>query len=568
MPLRVLSNTHYRGGISMRKSWLVLMMLVVVMLATTISYACTIVGAGNKAMADGSTVITHNDDSTSADFRLWIIPEADWAEGSMRDIVLDSHDYIDFSNFPKSVDYTKNRNGNAMVVGQMPQVAHTYRYFHSRYSFMNEKGVAISESTGGIDTSTEYGKKVAKYFSDNEGIIDCWYAQDIALERSASAREAVKVMGELVETYGWSNVGGGPESMFIGDGKDVWLAEYYGADLWVAVRIPDNAFSVTANRLRIMEVDPNDTANVMYSKNLFKTAVEQGWVSKDLPLNQWKLAEIYSPNDSLYATRREWRALDLVAPNYMKANNYGPSELRYPLWVVPEKALTIDDIWKIKADYYEGTPYDLTKGAAAGPWGDPLRYANSSKTERSATWERSINMHRTCYLHIGQTKAWLPDPIKGISWYGYGAPDTTYLTPLWAAMTKLPDFYTIGSRFEGFRRDSGWWVNTYVQQMAELHYNEAIKDIRNLRAPKMDMLYKVTPQVQELAGQLYRQGKTKEAVALVDNYGYMNAVAWNTEWLKLGDYLLGRYAMGYINFKTTPYPQTWNDTIGFTTPQR
>jgi dipeptidase len=551
----------------MKKSTLVKLLVVALLLVYSVSFTCTILGVGNKAMADGSTVITHNDDSTVADFRLWKIPAADWPEGARRDIVLDGHDYIDYGNFPKSVEYQKNRTGYAMVVGQIPQVAHTYSYFHSRYSFMNEKGVAISESTGGVDRSLPNGPALIKYYSDNEGIIDCWMAQDIALERASSAREAVLIMGALIEEYGWSNVGGGPESMTIGDGKDVWLFEAYGADLWVAIRIPDNAFTVTANRLVIMEVDPDDHANVLYAKNLFRTAVEQGWVSPSLPKNQWKLAEIYSPNNSLYATRREWRALTLVAPKFMAENGYDSHQLRYPVYVVPEKPLTLQDIWNIKADYYQGTEYDLTVGPAAGPWGDPIRYANSSSTERTATWERSINMHRTCYLHIGQTKAWLPDPIKGISWYGYGAPDTAYLVPLWPAMESLPLFYKTGNRFEDFRRDSGWWVSSYVQQMAELRYSSAIKDIRAFRQPKMDMLYIVTPQVQEIAAQMYRSGNDKGALALIHNYAYQNAVAMFNEWLKLGDWLLGNYALGYNNFKTTPYPQWWNDLVGFTTPK-
>lgn len=151
----------------MKKSLVMKLMITTMLLITAISFSCTILGVGNKAMADGSTIITHNDDSTVADFRLWIIPEGDWPAGSMRDIVLDGHDYIDYSKFPKLIEYNKNRNGNALVVAQIPQVAHTYRYFHSRYSFMNEKGVAITESTGGIDRSTDYGKAVYKYFSDN-----------------------------------------------------------------------------------------------------------------------------------------------------------------------------------------------------------------------------------------------------------------------------------------------------------------------------------------------------------------------------------------------------------------
>ncbi len=171
-----------------KKRILVALFTLIVLLVSTVAFTCTIIAVGNKATVDGSAIITHNDDSSVADFRLWIIPGGEWQSGTVRDIVLDSHDYIDYSKFP-SVDYTKNRNGRAMVMGIDPQPAQTYKYFHSRYSFMNEWGVAIGESTAGITTSNDYGKAVRQaLFEDEEGIVDCWAAQDIALERATTAR--------------------------------------------------------------------------------------------------------------------------------------------------------------------------------------------------------------------------------------------------------------------------------------------------------------------------------------------------------------------------------------------
>ena len=134
----------------------------------------------------------------------------------------------------------------------------------------------------------------------------------------------------------------------------------------------------------------------------------------------------------------------------------------------------------------------MTKGPAAGPWGDPIRYVNRGG---KGSFERSINVQRTYYLHIGQVNAALPEPLRGTSWFGYGAPDTSYLTPLWAAMTELPAFLGRGDRYGAFDRESGWWTNIYVQQMAELHYNEAIKHVRAAREPRLQMLYEVTPKL-------------------------------------------------------------------------
>ena len=135
-------------------------------------------------------------------------------------------------------------------------------------------------------------------------------------------------------------------------------------------------------------------------------------------------------------------------------------------------------------------------------------------------------------------------------------------------MRELPKFYSVGSRYEEFRRDSGWWVNTYVQQMAQLRYQDARKDIHAARDPKLQALYVLTPLVQDKAAQLIKDGKRDEAIDIISDFAYSNAVDWNQRWLTLGDWLLGEYAMGYKNFKTTPYPEWWNKVVEFDVPQR
>ena len=529
------------------KSLVIFCLLVGMFLFSFQAGACTIVAVGKDASTDGSTMITHNDDSTSADFRLWIIPERDWEEGDMRDIVLDSHNYGDFSNYPDEKDY-----GKGVKVGEIPQVDHTYRYFHSRYSFMNEKGVAMGESTFWIDSSTEYGKKVSDIMNEEfgDGMIDCWQAQDIALERASTAREAVKIMADLVEEFGWSGPG---ETINITDGDEVWILEFYGGNLWAAKRVPDGHFFVASNRARIDDMHPQDEENYMCAPNLIDFAVDHRLWSSESG-EEFNPARIFAPNDQIYSTRRTWRAFDLVAPSL----DLSPHQINFPFSVKPERKLSVHDIFKIKGDYYEGTEYDLTEGPAAGPWGNPLRYANRGE----GSWERSINMHRTCYVHIGQVKDWLPDSIKGISWFGYGAPDSTYIVPLWPAMEELPEFYSTGSRFNDFRRDSGWWINTYVQQMTELRYSEAIEDIYSYRDPKLSALYDQTWAIQNQAAEMY-ENNPEAAIDMIDNFAYNTSMAWHEEWRELGDHLLGRYAMGYRNFSTTGYPEWWNEFIGY-----
>lgn len=529
---------------------------------------CTCIAVGKHASTDGSAMITHNDDSSVADFRLWIIPARDWPDGAMRDIVLYSHDYVDYGVYPPV--YPENPPfGGAEIVGQMPQVPHTYAYFHSRYSFMNEKGVAMGETTIGIDSSTDYGREVREVMiRSSTGLIDCWFAQDIALERAATAREAVQIMGNLVEQYGWANQSG--ECMDITDGKEVWIAEFYGRDIWVAFKLKDDHVFVSANRARINYVDFNDPENYMYSPNLKSFAISQGWYTEGEPFIP---NEIYCPSKSVYSSRREWRALDLMAPSLNLSASADPDT--YPLTAKPDNKLSVHDVFKIKGDYYEGTEYNLTVAPnetpsydtqlAGGPWGDPIR---------GSGFERSIGIHRTCYVHIGQVKEWLPDPIKGVSWYGYGHPASTYLTPLWPIMSELPDFYSTGSRAKTFRRDSGWWINTYTQRMAELRWNTAIEKIKEYRDPLMEDVYQQAADIQNEASRLFSRQKQQyekhgkvpnQVVKLITDFSYNMAVNWHEEWKYLGDQLL---TDNWAVQATSSYqlPQWWLDIVKYAPP--
>jgi dipeptidase len=360
--------------------------------------------------------------------------------------------------------------------------------------------------------------------------------------------------------------------MDITDGNEVWIAEFYGLDIWVAFKLPDDHVFVSANRARINYVDFEDNENFMYSPNLVSFAIEQGWYDPDSG-EPFKPNEIYCPSKSVYSSRREWRALDLMAPSLGLSPHADPDT--YPLSVEPDNKLSVHDIFKIKGDYYEGTKFSLTVGPdevplydtqlAGGPWGDPIR---------GSGFERSIGIHRTCYVHIGQVKGWLPDPIKGISWYGYGHPASTYLTPLWPIMKELPEFYPTGSRAETFRRDSGWWINTYTQRMAELRWNSAIQTIREFRDPVMADIYMEAAAVQEKAAKIFdkhkklykKHGKVpRKVVKLISDFAYETAVDWHEDWKYLGDHLLTQHWAVQAT-RASRFPEWWLDLINYQTP--
>lgn len=523
----------------MKKIKVVLAVILVLLIGMqSAAMACTIVLVGKEATTDGSTITTHNDDSTSADFRLWIIPSMEGGEGLKRDLVIDSHNYGDFGDYPNTKDY-----GNGYAVTEIDQTEDTYAYLHSRYSFINEKGVAMGESTFSLD-KTDYVEQVKALIYAGDYMIDCWNAQDIALERAATAREAVEVMGELIDTFGWRDAG---ETINICDGNEAWVFEAYGGYLWCAVRIPDDAFFVAANRARICEVDFEDTENYLYSANLKSFAIENGLWSEDSE-TPFSPAEIYAPCTNTYCTRREWRALDLVAPSL----ELDPNALRFPLYVIPEEKLSVQDVFEIKGDYYQGTEYDVSLTTMAGDYGNPINPNNT---------ERPINMFRTCYVMIANVKADLPDEAKCLVWYGYGAPDSTFLVPLWASQTELPELFSTGSRYDDFNRESGWWISSYVQQTATINYDYAIEVIHERRQAFMDEQYETVAQKQEEAAALIAEGKNDEAVAMLTEYACTNAETHFAEWLKLGDELQGDLMWGYVSMKNPGYSDWWKGVL-------
>lgn len=528
----------------MKKSkLLVLIALIFVLLIPAQSaMACTIFAVGKDATVDGSTIISQNDDSTSADFRLWIIPSMEGGEGITRDLVVDSHNYADYGDYPSTKDY-----GAGYAVTTIDQPEDTYAYLHSRYSFINEKGVAMGEATFGFELYfAENGPQLmGLLMGSNNNLMDCWNLQDIALERASTAREAVEIMGELIETYGWGDLG---ETINICDGNEVWIFEVYGAQSWAAVRMPDDSFFVGANFARINYVDLEDTENYLCSPTLISYAVENGLWSEESG-EEFKPNRVYCPElPDPYTKRREWRGITLAAPSL--ADEIVPDMEEYPLFIKPDKKLSVQDIWEFCGDYYEGTEYDVSKTIHAGDFGNPLSGYNT---------ERTINLRNTCYTIIANIKSWLPDEAKCLVYHGYGAADSSFLTPLWASQTRLPELYSIGNRYEKFDRNSGWWTSSYVQQLATINYEYAIELIKQTRDERMAKQYEDVNAIQEKAAAMIEAGFADEAVDMLTKYSCENAEEWYDIWLDLGDTLMSDLMWGYIDYKRPDLSQWYMD---------
>jgi len=518
----------------MKKFLTVLALALVLVMCAQSALACTIVSVGKDATTDGSTISTHNDDSTSADFRLWIIPSMEGGEGVTRDIVVDSHNYGDYGQFPEVVDY-----GKGYAINTLEQPEDTYAYFHSRYSFINEKGVAMGEATfsySAYDENSPYGKIYNSPLGAN-GILDCWNVQDIALERAATAKEAVEIMGSLIEKYGWGPTNGGGETINVCDGNEVWVFEAYGADLWAAVRIPSNAFFVAANRAVINEFDFEDKENYLCSPNLVSFAEENGLYNAETD-GPFYPAQVYNAYHSAYGGMREWRAFTLADPDL--GWEYDAERPFWPLYIeiAEDKKLSVRDVFDIKGDYYEGTEFDNSLTGYSGDFGNPLNFNSEYRT---------INMYRTCYVMIANVKAWLPDPIKCLVWYGYGAPDSTYITPLWPSMTRMPEFYSTGSRYEDYTDESGWWVATLVQDTATRNYDYAIEVIEERRDARMEEIFAEVAENQEKWAAMYNAGFEAEAVEALTDYACETAEEWFEIWKGLSNELISDLVWSRVN---------------------
>lgn len=517
-------------------------MAAVLLIAAESLGACTIFAIGKNATADGSTMSTHSCDSTSDDLRVWIIPTM--KAGEERDVVLNGREGADYSQFPE----VKNYGIGGMVLDTFTPEKDTNQYIHAMYSFVNDKGLAMGESTCSYDRNSEQGKKVKAAFANKEGIYDCYMLQDIALENCSTAREAVEFMGKLVSEYGWN---GSAECIDICDGTEAWVFEVYGANYWVAARVPDDSVFVAANRARINFFVENDPDNYQYAPGIKEFALENGlWDGKSDFIPCFTFAPYpYRP----YSTRREWVAMMTLDPTLNLDPEEHDTDHNWPCFVKPQKKVSVQDIFNLYGNYYQGTEYDVTKSIWGGQFGDPLNPAQDFT-------QRAINSYRCTYLQIANIKSWLPEEARCLVWFGWGAPSTTYLTPIFGSQTSLPEHFGRGTR-DVYDKNAGWWNNTLVQQLSRINYTAAIEDIRAARDEKMSDQFDVTFAIQNQAAKMIKNGQKDAAVELLTAYSTQQANMWFDTYENLADTLLANYMLGAVHGSTRglEYTDFWKE---------
>ena len=542
----------------MRKNFMSGLVVLVLILAFTVStIACTSIPVSKGAAAGKYVMTTWTDDSGSDNTRINVVPAKDWPAGSMR-TVLRNTDSGQFENIANPI----------FSPGEIPQVAHTYQYINASYSFMNEMGVGIGESTIGGDSKMR----------NTKGWFDIVELQRIALERGKTAREVVLIMGDLAEKYGY---GIGGECLTVVDKDDCWVFEVFGPGplwqpgcgepgaVWAAVRMPEGYAGVCANRSRIGEVHPEDTANYLCSKHIFSLAEEMGlWDPKSG--NPFKVYETYGKKAySPYNARREWRVLDLLAPS-MKLD---PWSEQYPFAVKPDKPVTPQMLMAICRDHYEGTEFDLTKGLDAGPFATPDRWPTRSNLNppNSSGWERAISMFRTNLTVVFEMKD-LPAAVGGLVWFAYDKPGTSCFIPIYSGVKYLPESFVKGNRgatYDVFSRESAWWAFNFVSNYANLKYSYMIKEIEAVRNPLEAEMFKMQPYIEKAALDLYAKDPELAKDFLTQ---YTNSVANKVvdAYWKLASMLAARYTDGYIYgyddgdySSAESYPKEWLNAIGF-----
>ena len=382
--------------------------------------ACTITLVTKGASADGSVFLSHSNDDFGSDPNVVFVPAKNHKKGSLRPVypsaaaVGELPEYNCFNNpylvAPERSDaYIFPDRPQTKAIGYIPEVAHTYAYIDADYPAVNEHGLMMAECTDVSEhlPELEYKEGGGFFYSSELG--------RVAMERCKTAREAIKLMGELIDEYG---LFGTAETLFVADKDEGWLFEMQPTPsgkggLWIAEKIPDGHFSIAANQLRIRAIREDDP-NQIFNPKLPQMLKDLGWAAYDEQGNlDWvkslRGGEWYHP---YYSKRRVWRGLSIVAPSLNlspKVSDYDSDY--YPLSVKPDKKLAITDVMKLYRDYYQDTEFDRSTSQFAGLFGSPYHY----DYEDVEPAERAILSAKISYTCVAQVNDTLPAPICWVS---------------------------------------------------------------------------------------------------------------------------------------------------------
>ncbi len=483
--------------------------------------ACTNFIAGKKATVDGSVMVTYADDSHTRFGDLFHASRSKHLPGTMR----------------KVIDW-----GDNSYRGEIPQAAETFNVVGN----MNEHQLVIGETTWGGHSELED--------TTGNSILDYGSLIYITLERCKTAREAIKTMTDLVEKYGYASTG---ETFSIADKNEAWIMEMIGKGtekgaLWIAVRIPDDAICAHANEPRIRKVNYKDKENVMYCKDLFSFSRKHGYLKgKD---EDFSFADAFKIHNS--ATRRScdsrvWSFFRRFASpeedrawfEWVNADSDTPM----PLYIIPNRKLSLKDMQERMRDHFEDTPYDMTNDPGAGPNKSPYRNRPTRYEVDGKTYahERAVATQQTAWHFVSQSRADLPDPIGGVLWFGTDDANTSVYMPFYCSMTEVPEEVRPGNGdLYTFSPTANFWMTNWVANQAYNRYDLMIGDIRKVQGELEDKFTSTRQEKEKELLALYNANDLEGLEKSVNEEGAAIAKEATDAYRDLAHFLLIRYLDG------------------------
>ena len=492
--------------------------LAAIMSASVIeSSACTNLIVGKKASVDGSVLVSYNADDYGMFGHLCHYPAGTHKKGEMRKIFdWDTGEYH----------------------GEIPEAPVTYNVIGN----INEFQLSIGETT--------YGGR--EEMVDTTGILDYGSLIYVTLQRAKTAREAISVMTSLVEKYGYCSEG---ETFSICDPNEAWIMEMMGTGpgskgvVWVAMRIPDNAICAHANQSRIGKFDMKDKKNVLYSKNVISYARKMGWFTgKDVDFS-WK--NTYARPDfsgRRFCDARVWSFFNHYQKGFDRylpwALGKDPNAEDMPLWIIPDRKLSVHDVEMGMRDHYEGTALALDTTNVGGgiyqmPYRPtPLQFKVDGKTYFN---ERPISTQQTAFSFVSQLRSWMPREIGGVIWFGNDDANMVAYTPVYCDNTVQPECYnTPGADAVTFSDKNAFWVCNWVSNMVYPRYSQIFPELQTLRDSLEASYFAQQADFEKKAMNLYATDK-QAALRMLNDYSVEKAQQMLAQWKNLAIRIIVKY---------------------------
>lgn len=487
------------------------------LLASSGAFACSNLIVGKKASVDGSVMVSYNADDYGMFGHLCHYPAGTHPKGSMRQI----YDW-----------------DSGVYHGEIEEAPVTYNVIGN----INEFQLSIGETTyGGHEEMV-----------DSTGILDYGSLIYVTLQRAKTAREAISVMTSLVEKYGYNSEG---ETFSICDPNEAWIMEMQGTGacskgvVWVAMRIPDDAICAHANQSRIGKFNMKDKKNVLYSKNVISYARKMGWFNGKDSEFSWKNTYAFPDfSGRRFCDARVWSFFNHYADDF---DRYLPWALGkdkdaedMPLWIVPNRKLSVADVENGMRDHYEGTALALdTTSIGGGVYEMPYRPTPLTFTVDGKQYfnERPISTQQTAFTFVSQLRSWLPREIGGVLWFGNDDANMVAYTPVYCGNTVQPACYnTKGADAVTFSSDNAFWLCNMVSNMVYPRYSQLFPELKAVRDSLETSYFANQTSIEKQAADLYQTDKAA-ALKLLNNYSNTKADEMLASWKRLATRIIVKY---------------------------